>query len=254
MGRHGYALQGYLGEGGFGKVRAYSTHMKKSIVMKIIDRKNNSPSDRENFLSREKKIIRSVNHPNIIKTHHISESRLGTIYIVMELCKNGDLSNYISVQGALEESSSCRLFKQLCTALRYLHNMDVAHRDLKCENLLLDMHNNIKVCDFGSYVDGQMVLSETYCGTAAYAAPEILKRLPYNPKVSDVWSMGVVLYMMLYASLPFNDSNITRMVKEQMEHCINFPEIPPVSSEAKALIHRILHSVVENPLAAWQIC
>uniref|UniRef100_A0A3Q1H9H6 non-specific serine/threonine protein kinase n=1 Tax=Acanthochromis polyacanthus TaxID=80966 RepID=A0A3Q1H9H6_9TELE len=172
----------------------------------------------------------------------------------MELCKNGDLSNYISVQGALEESSSCRLFKQLCTALRYLHNMDVAHRDLKCENLLLDMHNNIKVCDFGSYVDGQMVLSETYCGTAAYAAPEILKRLPYNPKVSDVWSMGVVLYMMLYASLPFNDSNITRMVKEQMEHCINFPEIPPVSSEAKALIHRILHSVVENPLAESWLC
>uniref|UniRef100_A0A3Q1D692 non-specific serine/threonine protein kinase n=1 Tax=Amphiprion ocellaris TaxID=80972 RepID=A0A3Q1D692_AMPOC len=94
---------------------------------------------------------------------------------------------------------------------------------------------------------------ETYCGTPWYAAPEILKNFPYNPKVSDVWSMGVVLYMMLYASLPFNDSNITRMVKKQMEHRINFPEIPPVSFEAKDLIQRILHPVVEQRITIGEI-
>uniref|UniRef100_A0A3P8S9T5 non-specific serine/threonine protein kinase n=1 Tax=Amphiprion percula TaxID=161767 RepID=A0A3P8S9T5_AMPPE len=143
----------------------------------------------------------------------------------------------------------------LCKALQYLHNMDVAHRDLKCENLLLDRHCNLKVCDFGfskrlSYVDDQMALSETYCGTSSYAAPEILKNFPYNPKVSNV---GVVLYMMLYASVPFNDSNITRMVKKQMEHRINFPKIPPVSFEAKDLINGILHPVVEQRITIGEI-
>uniref|UniRef100_A0AAQ5Y8R6 non-specific serine/threonine protein kinase n=1 Tax=Amphiprion ocellaris TaxID=80972 RepID=A0AAQ5Y8R6_AMPOC len=123
--------------------------------------------------------------------------------VVMELCENRDLLNYISVRGALKESSSCRLFKQLCKALQYLHNMDVGHRDLKCENLLLDKHSNLKVCDFEfskrlSYVDGQMALSETYCGTSSYAAPEILKNFPYNPKVSNVWSMAQ-LYLPLAA-------------------------------------------------------
>uniref|UniRef100_A0A3B5AN92 non-specific serine/threonine protein kinase n=1 Tax=Stegastes partitus TaxID=144197 RepID=A0A3B5AN92_9TELE len=259
MERHGYTFRSCLGEGAFGKVvKAYSITMKKLVAIKVINTKQVSSSCKEKFVSHEKKIIRSLNHPNIIKTHNIFESRLGTVYVVMEFCVKGDLSNYIAVKGALPESSSCRLFKQLCNAFQYLHSMDVAHRDLKCENLLLDMHFNLKVCDFGfskklSYVNGQMALSETYCGTPSYAAPEIVKNVPYNPKVSDVWSMGVVLYVMLYGSVPFNTSNITRMVKKQMEHRIDFPRIPPVSAEAKDLIQRILHPVVEQRITIREI-
>lgn len=108
-----------------------------------------------------------------------------------------DLLKHISVKGSLPDHLSCRLCTQLCRAVEYLHNIDVAHRDLKCENLLLDTHYNLQVCDFGfskrlTYADGWMVLSETYCGTSSCAAPEILRSFPYNPKVSDVWSMGVV--------------------------------------------------------------
>uniref|UniRef100_A0A4W6CXU2 non-specific serine/threonine protein kinase n=1 Tax=Lates calcarifer TaxID=8187 RepID=A0A4W6CXU2_LATCA len=231
----GYIYKSTLGEGMFGKVvRAQATKLNRTVAIKIIDTKKVNYS--EKFLSREMEIIRSLNHPNIV-------------YVVMEFCVKGDLLKHINVNGALPEHSSCRLFTQLCGAVQYLHNKDVAHRDLKCENLLLDTFHSLKVCDFGfskrlTYTDGQMVLSETYCGTSSYAAPEILRSCPYNPKVSDVWSMGVVLYMMLYASMPYDASNIRRMVEIQIQHNINFPSILSVSSEAKDLIRSILSCIM----------
>ncbi|KAM9735782.1 testis-specific serine/threonine-protein kinase 6 [Menidia menidia] len=249
---HGYTFRSTLGQGTFGKVvKAHSTHLRKLVAIKIVDTKKVNPGYKEKFLSREKEIIRSLKHPNVVRTHEIFESSTGSVYVVMELCLKGDISKLISVRGMLPENLSCRFFKQLCLAVQYLHDMDVAHRDLKCDNLLLDKHLNLKVCDFGlskrlTYTDGQMQLSETYCGTSSYAAPEILKNCPYNPKVSDVWSMGVVLYTMLYASAPFSSTNITKMVKIQMGHKIHFPRIPFISPEAKSLIGHMLHPVVEQ--------
>lgn len=173
------------------------------------------------------------------------------VYVAMELCPNGDVSKLVAARGTLSEHFSCKLFQQMCMAVQYLHSKNVAHRDLKCENLLLDVHYNLKVCDFSlcktlTCLDDKIVLSETYCGTSHYAAPEILKNQPYNPKVSDVWSMGVVLYMMLYGLKPFNTANIKRMVKIQMEHKISFPNAASVSAEAKKLIRDILHPDVEQ--------
>ncbi|XP_072228681.1 testis-specific serine/threonine-protein kinase 1-like [Leuresthes tenuis] len=267
MESYGYTFKGLLGEGTFGKVvKAHSTHLRKLVAIKIIDTKKVNPSYKEKFLCREKEIVKSLKHLNIVTTHEIFESHMGTVYVVMELCLMGDLSKLIAVKGVLTENLSCRLFKHLCLAVQYLHDMDVAHRDLKCENLLLDNHFNLKVCDFGlskklTYIDGQMELSETYCGTSSYAAPEILKNCPYNPKVSDVWSMGVVLYMMLYASAPFGTMNITKMVKIQMGHKINFPRVMSVSTDAKSLIRRMLHPIVEQRIkisdilaSSWMLC
>ncbi|XP_044060280.1 testis-specific serine/threonine-protein kinase 6 [Siniperca chuatsi] len=255
----GYTFKSNLGEGMYGKVvSAYSTRLKRRVAIKVIDQKKVNSSYLEKFLSREMEIIRSLNHPNIVKTLDIFESHTSKVYVVMELCVKGDLLKLINVKGGLPEHSSCRLFTQLCEAVQYLHNSDVAHRDLKCENLLLDTHHNLKVCDFGfskrlTYADGRIVLSETYCGTSSYAAPEILRSFPYNPKVSDVWSMGVVLYMMLYASMPYDATTIRRMVGIQMQHNINFPSIPSVSSEAKDLIRSILHPVVEQRITISNI-
>ncbi|XP_035538120.1 testis-specific serine/threonine-protein kinase 2-like [Morone saxatilis] len=186
------------------------------------------------------------------------DRNLSEVYVVMELCAKGDLLKHINVKGALPDHSSWRFFTQLCEAIQYLHSRDVAHRDIKCENLLLDRYHNLKVCDFGfskslTYIDGRMVLSETYCGTSSYAAPEILRSFPYNPKVSDVWSMGIVLYMMLYATMPYEANNVTRMVGIQMQHNIDFPNSPSVSFEAKDLIRSLLHPVVEKRITISNI-
>ncbi|XP_039651046.1 testis-specific serine/threonine-protein kinase 1-like [Perca fluviatilis] len=255
----GYSFKCHLGEGMFGKVvSAYSSRLKSRVAIKVIDKKKVNPSYLEKFLSREMEIIRSLNHPHIIKTLDIFESHTSKVYVVMELCVKGDLLKHINVRGALPEHSSCRLFTQLCEAVQYLHNSDMAHRDLKCENMLLDTHFNLKVCDFGfskrlTYADGRLVLSETFCGTSSYASPEILRSYPYNPKVSDVWSMGVVLYMMLYAAMPYDSSNIRRMVRIQIQHNINFPNTPSVSSEAQDLMRSILHPVVEQRITISSI-
>ncbi|CAJ1048582.1 testis-specific serine/threonine-protein kinase 6 [Xyrichtys novacula] len=98
-----------------------------------------------------------------------------------------------------------------------------------------------------------MKLCETYCGTWSYAAPEVLKGIPYNPKVSDVWSMGVVMYMMLYAVNPYDTSNITRQMELQMQRNTNLPDTPGVSSEAKDLIQSILHPDVDQRITISNI-
>ncbi|XP_034536119.1 testis-specific serine/threonine-protein kinase 6 [Notolabrus celidotus] len=252
MAAQGYTFKRILGEGSFGKVvSAYSKELKGIVAIKIIDKEKICSNYLEKFLPQEMKIIRLLNHPNVVKTHDIFGSYTSKVYLVMELCAKGNLLDYINDQGTLPEPSCFRLFTQLCKAIKYLHKSNVAHRDIKCENLLLDKHSNLKVCDFGfskllTCRHGQLKLSETYCGTWSYAAPEILRAIPYNPKVSDVWSMGVVMYMMLCALMPYDTSSIKRQVEIQMQHNINFPDTPAVSSEAKDLIRSILHPDVEQ--------
>lgn len=126
------------------------------------------------------RIIRDIDHPNIISVHEIIEIDY-VIYIFMDYCHNGDLLEHIRSHGPLIEDMAKHYFTQLVSAVEYLHDMDVAHRDLKCENVLLTFNNNLKIGDFGfsrscrSAVTGELVLSETFCGSAAYAAPEILQ-------------------------------------------------------------------------------
>ncbi|XP_020510131.2 testis-specific serine/threonine-protein kinase 6 [Labrus bergylta] len=255
----GYTFKRNLGEGTYGKVvSAYCKDRRRKVAIKVIDKEEVSSNYLEKFLPREMKIIRTLRHPNIVKTYDIFGLNSTKVYVVMELCGKGNLLRYINHHGALSEPLSCRLFTQLCKAIKYLHKKYVAHRDLKCENLLLDRHYNLKVCDFGfskrlMYRHGNMVLSETYCGSWSYTAPEVLRGLPYNPKLSDVWSMGVVLYVFIYALMPFDTSNVIRLVEIQMKHKIHHPDVPSVSSEAEDLIQGILHPDVEQRITIRNI-
>ncbi|KAM3874324.1 testis-specific serine/threonine-protein kinase 3-like [Diretmus argenteus] len=172
-------------------------------------------------------------------------------YIVMELCSDGDLMTYIVKNGRLTEDQSHCYFKQLAAAMKYLHNKGIVHRDLKCDNLLLD-NLDLKVCDFGlsrkvkySAKSHAVVLSTTNCGTKQYMAPEVIKKIPYDPKAADVWSMGVTLYEMLTGYLPFSSKD-KRLLQRQMEHRIAYPITVSVSPEVKDLILCMLHPVAEE--------
>lgn len=131
---------------------------------------------------------------------------------------------------------------------RYIHDHDVAHRDLKSENILLDKFKNVKLTDFGFSRDcfdhrtGRGVLSETYCGSAAYVAPEVLRSVPYNPRLSDIWSLGVVLYVMVNNILPFDDSDLTKMITRQINRSWSFSSKveDKLSLELKDLIRQML--------------
>ncbi|CAG0879814.1 unnamed protein product [Darwinula stevensoni] len=245
----GYILGRKLGEGSYAKVRSceYVADGKtETLACKIVDR-SRAPSDfLDRFFPRELEIMTALDHPNVIRVHSILE-RQEKVFIFMQHAENGDLLEYIKARGVIKEQLAKIWFRQLHSGLSYLHAKDVAHRDLKCENILLTRNWNVKLADFGfarSVVDenGKRTLSDTYCGSAAYAAPEVIRGAPYNPKMADVWSLGVVLFISVNAAMPFDDSNLKRMLKDQNDRNYSFRSRirDEPSPQLKALIGRIL--------------
>lgn len=246
--KRGYTLGIHLGEGSYAKVKsAYSERRKINVAVKIINRKKAPKDFLDKFLPREIEMLACLSHPNIIKTFEIFETSEEKVYMIMELGVQGNLLEFIKFRGAIPEDLSRKMFRQLAVAIKFIHDKNIVHRDLKCENLLLDKDFNLKVADLGfsrklNYDSvGNMILSKTFCGSTAYAAPEVLQGLPYNPKMYDVWSMGVVLFIMVCGSMPFDDSNVKKMLKVQREHRVDFHRSRNISSECKALIYRMLH-------------
>ncbi|XP_034498468.1 LOW QUALITY PROTEIN: testis-specific serine/threonine-protein kinase 1 [Ailuropoda melanoleuca] len=253
--RRGYIMGINLGEGSYAKVKsAYSERLKFNVAVKIIDRKKAPTDFLEKFLPREIEILPILNHRSIIKTYEIFETSDGKVYIVMELGVQGDLLEFIKTRGALQEDDARKKFHQLSLAIKYCHDLDIVHRDLKCENLLLDKDFNIKLSDFGfskrCLRDGgsRIILSKTFCGSAAYAAPEVLQGIPYQPKVYDIWSLGVILFIMVCGSMPYDDTNIKKMLRLQKEHRVNFPRSKRLTGECKDLIYRILQPDINRRL------
>ncbi|XP_026884631.2 testis-specific serine/threonine-protein kinase 1 [Electrophorus electricus] len=255
----GYVVGLTLGEGSYAKVKsAFSKRLKRNVAVKIINRKKASPEFLDKFLPRELDILTSLNHCNIIQSYEVFESSEGKVYMVMELGVQGDLLQLIQDRLCLPEDFSKKLFHQLSLAVKFLHDLDIAHRDLKCENLLLDKNFNLKVSDFGfskrlDYEGGRMVLCKTFCGSTAYAAPEVLEAIPYDPKVYDVWSMGVVLFIMVCGSMPYDDSNVRKMLRLQKQHQLEFPRSKTLPAEYKDLMYRILHPDVTKRIRVHKI-
>ncbi|XP_031220221.1 hormonally up-regulated neu tumor-associated kinase isoform X2 [Mastomys coucha] len=196
-----------LGEGSFAKVRE-GLHVLtgEKVAIKVIDKKR---AKKDTYvtknLRREGQIQQMIRHPNITQLLDILETE-NSYYLVMELCPGGNLMHKIYEKKRLDEAEARRYIRQLISAVEHLHRAGVVHRDLKIENLLLDEDNNIKLIDFGlSNCAGILGYSDpfsTQCGSPAYAAPELLARKKYGPKI-DVWSIGVNMYAMLTGTLPF---------------------------------------------------
>ncbi|XP_013421518.1 testis-specific serine/threonine-protein kinase 1 [Lingula anatina] len=243
----GYVLGEVLGEGSYAKVRAaFSKNYNRRVAMKIINRRRAPRDFLARFLPRELEIIQKLDHPNIIKTFDIMEFGQ-KVFISMEIAGHGDLLEFIRLRGAIPEETAKIMFLEFVDAVDYLHCNGVTHRDLKCENILIDVHNNIKLSDFGfarTFTDGEF--SRTFCGSAAYAAPEILQGHPYNMPAYDIWSMGVVLYIMVTGSMPYDDSNIKRMIREQLERHVRFPRGVRVTTPCQSLIHHALTADVSR--------
>ncbi|CAJ0570040.1 unnamed protein product, partial [Mesorhabditis spiculigera] len=164
------------------------------------------------------------------------------VCFVTELCEGGDLLDKINGQKFIPEADAKLIFRQLVEALSYLIEREIVHRDIKCENIFLDKHGNVKLGDFGfaRYLRvGEK--SSTYCGSRAYVAPEILRSVEYTGHTVDIWSAGVVLFVMLTGMMPFNDKKVPAMVNQQLQHRIRFPKQPVLSLEACTLIFEILH-------------
>ncbi|XP_058818649.1 testis-specific serine/threonine-protein kinase 1-like [Topomyia yanbarensis] len=252
----GYLLGRRIAKGTFATVMRAKYYEPKTgdglqtplnLACKVVDEGKSKDVDfLTKFLPRELKILGRIDHPNIIQTHSIMR-RGGRVYIFMRLAERGDLLSYIRRHGALAEDQSRFWFYQMVDAIQYLHQMDIAHRDLKCENILISKNMNIKLSDFGfarNCIDetSNAIFSKTFCGSAAYAAPEIVGGKPYRPKAADLWSLGVVLFIMLNGTMPFDEKNLKKLVRCQLGRQFQFlPEVEKVISlDAIRMVRNLL--------------
>ncbi|PIO74473.1 kinase domain protein [Teladorsagia circumcincta] len=156
----------------------------------------------------------------------------------MEYASGGELYDYVSRFGSLPESEARRIFRQITSAVLYCHKHQVAHRDLKLENILLDQDNNAKIADFGlSNYFGTKSLLTTFCGSPLYASPEIINGTPYKGPEVDCWSLGILLYTLVYGSMPFDGRDFNRMVRQIKRGAYYEPDTP---STASMLIRNML--------------
>ncbi|XP_046884213.1 testis-specific serine/threonine-protein kinase 6 [Hypomesus transpacificus] len=243
----GYKLGITIGEGSYSKVKLASSQKHNSqVAIKIVDRRKAPLDFVSKFLPRELALLRTVRHANIVHVHEFIEVCNGKLYIVMEAAVT-DLLQKIQEVSCIAEDQAKPMFSQIVSAVDYLHENNIVHRDLKCENVLLTIDNQVKITDFGfgRFSAGYPELSNTYCGSAAYAPPEVLLGVPYDPKKYDVWSLGVILYVMVTGCMPFDDTNVSKLPRIQRKALV-YPEDSTVSGPCRECIKVLLQFSPSN--------
>lgn len=192
-------------------------------------------------LLREIAIMKLLDHDNIVQLYDVWENH-NELYLIMEYVEGGELFHYVEECRGLNEVESVYIFRQLVAAMLYCHRLHIHHRDLKPENILIDRESRrIKLVDFGMAAlqpEGKKLT--TACGSPHYAAPEVIKSRPYDGAQADVWSLGVILYVMLTGMTPFNyDAERNLHVMYQAIGAADYYMPPELSTEAKDLVKRI---------------
>ncbi|XP_029116325.1 CBL-interacting protein kinase 6 [Elaeis guineensis] len=240
---HGrYELGRVLGRGTFAKVYlARNLRTGKSVAMKVVGKEKVIRVGMMEQVKREISVMKMVTHPNIVELHEVMATR-SKIFFAMELVRGGELFSRIARAGRLREETARHYFRQLISAVDFCHSRGVYHRDLKPENLLLDDVGNLKVADFGLSAFADHVRSDgllhTTCGTPAYVAPEVIGKNGYDGARADLWSCGVILFVLLAGFLPFQDDNLVSMYKKI--HRGDFRCPPWFSSEARRVVTKLL--------------
>ncbi|XP_032174076.1 serine/threonine-protein kinase MARK1 isoform X4 [Mustela erminea] len=238
-----YRLQKTIGKGNFAKVKlARHVLTGREVAVKIIDKTQLNPTSLQK-LFREVRIMKILNHPNIVKLFEVIETEK-TLYLVMEYASGGEVFDYLVAHGRMKEKEARAKFRQIVSAVQYCHQKCIVHRDLKAENLLLDADMNIKIADFGfsnEFTVGNKL--DTFCGSPPYAAPELFQGKKYDGPEVDVWSLGVILYTLVSGSLPFDGQNLKELRERVLRGKYRIPFY--MSTDCENLLKKLL---VLNPI------
>merc|ERR1711892_1264971 len=250
-----YDLKDVLGTGAFSQVRlAESKDDGQMYAVKIIDKK--TLKGKEDSLENEIRVLKRLKHPNIVALLEVFEDKT-KVFLVMELVTGGELFDRIVEKGFYSEKDAADLIKQVLSAVAYMHDEGVVHRDLKPENLLYysskdggpESDSKIMISDFGLSKMEESGVMATACGTPGYVAPEVLAQKPYG-KAVDVWSIGVISYILLCGYPPFYDENDANLFAQILKREFEFdsPYWDDISEEAKDFIRSLMCVNVEHRL------
>ncbi|XP_069089966.1 serine/threonine-protein kinase MARK1 isoform X3 [Pleurodeles waltl] len=238
-----YRLLKTIGKGNFAKVKlARHVLTGREVAVKIIDKTQLNPTSLQK-LFREVRIMKILNHPNIVKLFEVIETEK-TLYLIMEYASGGEVFDYLVAHGRMKEKEARAKFRQIVSAVQYCHQKCIVHRDLKAENLLLDADMNIKIADFGfsnEFTVGSKL--DTFCGSPPYAAPELFQGKKYDGPEVDVWSLGVILYTLVSGSLPFDGQNLKELRERVLRGKYRIPFY--MSTDCENLLKKLL---VLNPI------
>ncbi|XP_008943062.1 PREDICTED: LOW QUALITY PROTEIN: serine/threonine-protein kinase H1-like [Merops nubicus] len=239
-----YDVKALIGRGSFSRVvRVEHKATKQPYAIKMIETKCREGRE---VCESELSVLRRVRHTNIIQLIEVFETQ-DRVYMVMELATGGELFDRIIAKGSFTERDATRVLQMVLDGVRYLHTLGITHRDLKPENLLYyhpGTDSKIMITDFGlasARKKGDDCLMKTTCGTPEYIAPEILVRKPYTNSV-DMWALGVISYILLSGTMPFEDDNRTRLYRQILKGKYSYSgePWPSVSNLAKDFIDRLL--------------
>uniref|UniRef100_A0A8C9T7I2 non-specific serine/threonine protein kinase n=1 Tax=Scleropages formosus TaxID=113540 RepID=A0A8C9T7I2_SCLFO len=221
------------------------------VAIKIVDK---TQLDDENLkkIFREVQIMKMLRHPHIIRLYQVMETER-ILYLVTEYASGGEIFDHLVAHGRMAEKDARRKFKQIVAAVYFCHCRNIVHRDLKAENLLLDHNLNIKIADFGfSNIFSPGQLLKTWCGSPPYAAPELFEGKEYDGPKVDIWSLGVVLYVLVCGALPFDGSTLQNLRARVLSGKFRIPFF--MSTDCEYLIRHMLVLDPSRRLSMEQIC
>ena len=243
-----YQIIRTVGSGSTGKVKlGVNIRTQKKVAIKIISRRyindtskksKETPSSRKRRILREAAILNLAHHPNIVRLHDLYVT--DEYYcMVFDYVDGGQMLDYIISHGKLKEAQAQKFFLQLLSAVSYCHDNGIVHRDLKIENVLIDSQGDVKLVDFGlsNFYDPTEKL-KTFCGSLYFAAPELLKGIHYTGPEIDVWSLGIILYVLVCGKVPFDDKSLTALHEKIKLGLFLLP--PNLSAECQNLLKSMI--------------
>lgn len=250
-----YEFKKPLGQGNFAKVyKARNLRTGDRVAVKVIDKEKILRAGMMVQTKREIATMRRVKHPNVLRLYEVLATKT-KIYLILEYAKGGELFPKILKKGAINYNQARQYFQQLVSALDFCHKKGVYHRDLKPENLLLDENGVLKIADFGlsTFIESHRSnnMLQTMCGTPMYVAPDVLRGKGYCGEKADVWSCGVILFVLLARHYPFYDQNLMEMYRKIHKGEYKCPDW--FSVEIRRLLSQILNPIPDSRISTAKI-